>query len=319
MQCERAQEFFSDYLERTLDRPMTVSLESHLAGCSFCREEMESLRDVVLSMEVAPRIEAPADGAWEVLCRLHRHQAEQWEQERRRGPGILQWLRNLSPASAAMVGGLATLVIGGTLWVGQYPPHVILSILPWVHKPPKVVVPAPAVKIETPSLLVAYGPLTAGGRQITLQIHPSTNLPDAHVTVAGGNLPMKWEGNGAIRPDKPQDLLNTNIPVGSGPVAYRVTVDSQSIGKQFRYLVVVPVGELKERPVTLAFPPQSLEASLLQLAPSLDRPVVVDASVEGNVQLQAEERSAPACLDDLARQLRAQVTQDSGVYRMSPQ
>ena len=28
MKCDKAQEFFSDYIESTLDRPMTVALES---------------------------------------------------------------------------------------------------------------------------------------------------------------------------------------------------------------------------------------------------------------------------------------------------
>ena len=41
MKCDRAQEFFSDYLERTLDRPMAAALESHLHDCSACREDLE--------------------------------------------------------------------------------------------------------------------------------------------------------------------------------------------------------------------------------------------------------------------------------------
>jgi predicted anti-sigma-YlaC factor YlaD len=43
MQCDRAEEFFSDYMERTLDRPMTVALEAHLAACGRCRGDIEAL------------------------------------------------------------------------------------------------------------------------------------------------------------------------------------------------------------------------------------------------------------------------------------
>lgn len=315
MQCERAQEFFSDYLERTLDRPMAVALESHLSSCHSCREELESLRDLVHTMERVPTVEPLADGAWEVLCRLHRAQAEQWEQERNRKPGFLEWLRGLSPASAAMVGGLATLVIAGSVWYSPLPTYIWNGFGgPLQHDPPA----SPKRSADMPQVLVSYGPLTAAGQQVTLQIHAATDLPDAHVEVAGASLPMKWEGNGGILRGKPQDLLNTNVPLTSGPVAFRMLVQSKTLGKEFRYLVVVPVGELKEQPVTLAFPPQPLEASLLQLAPSLGRPVVVDAAIEGNVQLRAEERAGESCLEELASQLRAQVTQDSGVYRLAP-
>src|SRR5437764_4915124 len=119
-------------------------------------------------METMPQVEPPADGAWEVLCRLHQVQAEQWEQERRRAPGFLEWLRGLSPANAAMGGALATLVIAGTVWYTANPRHTQNTVLPGIGRsaPPPV---APHPASDAPTVLAAYGPLTTAGQQVTLQ------------------------------------------------------------------------------------------------------------------------------------------------------
>ena len=70
MQCDRAPEFFSDYLERTLDRPMTVALEAHLGGCGPCRDEIETLQATFMALDALPEVEPPVNGAWEVMRRL---------------------------------------------------------------------------------------------------------------------------------------------------------------------------------------------------------------------------------------------------------
>src|SRR5687767_11572909 len=124
MQCDRAQEFFSDYLERTLDRPMTVALEAHLAGCAGCREDIEALQATFYALESVPEVEPPRDGAWQVMAQIRKVRAEQWEAERRQAPGFLEWLRSLNPLSAAMGASLATLVIGGSLMATGLVPHM---------------------------------------------------------------------------------------------------------------------------------------------------------------------------------------------------
>src|SRR5438045_407873 len=113
MQCERAQEFFSDYLERTLDRPMTVALESHLGNCARCREEVEVLQETLLALDAVPEVEPPWDGAWQVIRHIRAADAERLEARRPWSITFGQWLRTLNPASAAMGAGLATLIIGG--------------------------------------------------------------------------------------------------------------------------------------------------------------------------------------------------------------
>src|SRR5579872_2686555 len=109
MHCDRAQEFFSDYLERTLDRPMTVALEAHLAGCGHCREDIEALQSTFLALDAVPEVEPPVDGAWQVLARLRQERVERFERERR-APSFLDWLRSLNPLSVGMGASLATLV-----------------------------------------------------------------------------------------------------------------------------------------------------------------------------------------------------------------
>ena len=46
MKCDKAQEFFSDYIENALDQPMVVALETHLNGCEACSADVSSLRDM---------------------------------------------------------------------------------------------------------------------------------------------------------------------------------------------------------------------------------------------------------------------------------
>jgi hypothetical protein len=61
MKCDKAQEFFSDYIESTLDRPMTVALEAHLNGCELCSADVASLRSMWTVLDKVPQVEPPAD------------------------------------------------------------------------------------------------------------------------------------------------------------------------------------------------------------------------------------------------------------------
>jgi hypothetical protein len=59
MDCNRAQELFSDHLDGTLDLLLRSDLEAHLAACLDCRALREKFAQVVSGLRGAPEIEPP--------------------------------------------------------------------------------------------------------------------------------------------------------------------------------------------------------------------------------------------------------------------
>lgn len=55
MKCQRSEELWSDYLERTLPGPLLKDLEEHLGSCADCPPLLEAFREVVDSLRALPR------------------------------------------------------------------------------------------------------------------------------------------------------------------------------------------------------------------------------------------------------------------------
>lgn len=70
MQCEHAQELFSDYLTGEMDRALAVSMENHLAACAVCREEVAGLRRVWAALDAMPVADPPPLFHEELMRRL---------------------------------------------------------------------------------------------------------------------------------------------------------------------------------------------------------------------------------------------------------
>lgn len=311
MHCDRAQEFFSDYLERTLDRPMTVALEAHLANCAACREEIEGLQVTFRALDAMPEVDPPLDGAWDVMRRLRAERAEQVEAERRKAPALLEWLRSLNPLSVGMGASLATLVIGGTLlFTGLGGTR--MSILP-IGRPA-----AGPTAPDAPVVQVSLGQITPTGQQVNIQFAPAIDLPEAQVRLVGASLPLDWQANGSLSRGRWVSLPPVELPRTSPAEAVRLMVDCPTLGKSYRYLVVVPLGERKTEPVTLFANSVPLEEGLRRLAPYLSRPVVVDGAGEGVVTLQYGDMKASHCLEELAAQTGAVLKSEGGAYRLIP-
>lgn len=329
MQCERAQEFFSDYLERTLDRPMTVALEAHLTGCSGCRAEIEALQATYAALDTLPEVEPPPDGAWQVIHQLRQARQDQAvptgpavvQPEIRRQPemvggwiGFLQWLRSLSPASAAMAGALATLVVGGAFLATRTPDHERLAVIgvPRGNGPT-----APAVPSALPQISVSYGRLTPAGQEVNLRLTPAANLSAAQVRVTGGGINFTHPVSGELGPTRPLELAVPVYTAGKPAEAFRVVLEARPRG--YQGMVVVPLGGRSRSPVTLTVVDQPLEEVLKQLAPQLGAPVVVDGDAQATVSLQVVEAEPAAAMGELAARLNATVRTEGGVYRLSPQ
>ena len=313
MQCERAQEFFSDYLERTLDRPMTVAVEAHLAGCSGCREEIEALQTTFYALEAAPMVQPPADGMWQVKSRLANLRAEEYELQRHRqqSGGLLGWLRGLNPMRAAMGAGLATLIVGGGVLATNL--GIQNSIIRFPGPTHQVVINPAA----TPALDIAYGQASATGTQVELKVTPASEIKDAKVTATVASLNRDFAISGPSGPQRP--LIGTlPLPAGSQAEVLKVVVASDSEHRQWGYLVLTPLVQPQFTTVTQAFYDQPVSEALRRLAPALNTPVVVDADPASLVTLNVTDAKPEAALQELARQLHATLHQEKGVYHLTP-
>jgi hypothetical protein len=100
MKCEHAQEFFSEYVEKSLDKPSGVALEAHLTACAACRRDLEGLRQTWGALNAMPAVEPPKDLAWRVMVQLQQERLERLEAERKRTNPLVGWLQALTPGAA---------------------------------------------------------------------------------------------------------------------------------------------------------------------------------------------------------------------------
>lgn len=61
MNCQKAKEWISEGMDRTLDGPDAVSLEEHLATCPDCRRFREGMTGVAAAFSALPSVSAPPE------------------------------------------------------------------------------------------------------------------------------------------------------------------------------------------------------------------------------------------------------------------
>ena len=314
MRCDRAQEFFSDYIERTLERPMAVALEAHLQGCPPCRQDLEFLGEAFESLAATPRVAAPEQGEQNVIWTLRRLHEQQRQAAQGRAPSLLEWLRSLSPARMAIGAALATLVIGGSVMGLNRGPDHTQAGLPFRPKLPAPVA-APQWRVE-----VQYGEAATGGQQITLRVVPAVAVPDLRIGLDGSTFMTPYEAPapGVIAAGQPVDVPLT-LPHGSNSSAEVVslTIQSAQLGQNRTYLVMIPLGRRAEGPVTLAMAYQPLESALRQVGPFIGRPVIADAALSGNIKLQVDREQPAQVLRDLATQVGGKLEATDEAYRLT--
>ena len=84
MRCNKAQELFSSYLEKTIQLPMGVAFEQHLAECVRCRSAYDRFHATTIVLDELPVVEPPPDMHAVIMARV--------EQARRAAPGRVKWL-----------------------------------------------------------------------------------------------------------------------------------------------------------------------------------------------------------------------------------
>ncbi|MCC2671636.1 MAG: putative zinc-finger [Armatimonadetes bacterium] len=313
MQCDRAQEFLSDYLERTLDRPMTVAIESHLAGCVNCREDVEALQSTFLVLDELPEVEPPADGAWKVMMAIRQERAAQYEAERQKKPSFLEWIRSFNPMGVAMGASLATLVIGGSLVMSGLPGYTQLG---GGFRGPQAVTPTPPAR-QLAEVQVSYGPASALSQQLEVRVVPPMDLPNGEIRVGGEALPVEHVATGVLPGGVPV-VFTVQVPANAGAQVLRVTSRSRGAATQYENTVVVPIGARINEPVTLMLTDEPLVEALKRTAAHLGRPVVVDGAPPAAVTLQAAEMPASRFLEELANRSQLSLREENNVYRLTP-
>ncbi len=100
MNCERARELFSDYLEGGMDAALAAVIQGHLEKCSECAREFESFKITWGMLGVLPEVEAPSGFRHDVVMRAVRLQQERAEVAKRNSFAIdwEQILHKLVPA-----------------------------------------------------------------------------------------------------------------------------------------------------------------------------------------------------------------------------
>lgn len=95
MNCERARELFSDYLEGSMDPALAAVIRDHVDRCPDCAREFGSFKVTWSMLSVLPDIEPPRDLRHEVVMRAVRLQQERAEVSKRSTFSI-NWDRILS-------------------------------------------------------------------------------------------------------------------------------------------------------------------------------------------------------------------------------
>lgn len=83
MKCIKAQELFSSYLENTIQPPMGVALEQHLAECDRCKAEYGRFHATTVVLDELPEVEPPENLHAMIMARV--------EEARRTVPSRVKW------------------------------------------------------------------------------------------------------------------------------------------------------------------------------------------------------------------------------------
>lgn len=110
MRCTRAQSLFSSYLENSIDNPLRIVFEEHLAACPRCKAAYDRFHAAVLMLEEMPEVEPPPD--------LHANVMMHVQRARQSAPKPVRWWQIdwqhvftiRVPARAAAI-GLAVLLL----------------------------------------------------------------------------------------------------------------------------------------------------------------------------------------------------------------
>ncbi len=316
MKCDKAQEFFSDYIENALDRPMTVALETHLNGCEACRADVAGLRDMWTVLDKLPQVEPPADFVWRTTTRLQNELLNRREAERARA---LPWWKRMTPVMAFSYSAVVALLVlalrfglpnnlGGT--TQQWGP---LSWLLHRHNAP--VFQPQASRVTPPQFLVqAPGP---SGEAALVTITATSDVPGAGVAM-GYLLPtptgLATFPRRVGHPSNWSTGHSETVAVqrgGAHAAEFRVFSGAQVIADK---MLLLPGAAPLAGPLQNADPYVALQ----QIANRTGQAMLADAGLKTPVTLDAQNVAPQQALESVLAQVGAQRrTEATGVLEIT--
>lgn len=131
MKCERAENWFSNLIEGTLEPPQEVVLRAHLAECQKCTAAVESLRRTLEAVERLPEPKLPPTLRATIWQRIDAAQTAEASKASRSGPSrspVRFWVRTAAALGAASV----LLVLASVTVPGKFRAAGWTS---WFHRP----------------------------------------------------------------------------------------------------------------------------------------------------------------------------------------
>ena len=200
MQCQFAQELFSDHLSDTLDRAQKVSLDNHLAVCPGCREQVAGLRDVWASLETLPVVEPPKFFHENIMDRIAIEAAKEQEAKQTQKSAGFDWRSLFRARSLAMGMAAVVLFLGLAEAVqtqrGSLGPitAVVQGVKSLFAKPAPPALPAP-LSLQKAEAVWAPGEENGGGSlKVTLRANPladsGRNEMNFTIMQAGNPVPL---------------------------------------------------------------------------------------------------------------------------------
>ncbi len=232
MQCQKAQELFSDYIAGQTDRALAVSLENHLAACATCREEVAGLRRVWSSLDALPPVEAPPFFHENLMHRILLEQDKAAEARR------WDWKALFRPRSPAFA--LAGLCVVALLGMGGlHTQHAALdplgSLLSALHPDSRTAGGPPALQTAR----AEWKPNGQGGGTLSVHLQAQAGVP---VVVKS----LQYEQNGQKREAAQNDVsvpadheTVLSVPLDAHPASANMTLLLSAPGSEHR--VAVPV------------------------------------------------------------------------------
>ncbi len=210
MQCQFAQELFSDHISDALDRAQKVSLDNHLAACADCREQVAGLRDVFTLLDAAPTVEPPKFFHENIMDRIATEAAKEQEVKQAVKSAGFNW-RSLFGKPALALGAAGVVVILGFFGASQTQRG---SLNPFASGAGKAAPQAPLTLQKSQAVWVAGG-VNGGSVTVTLRANPfaggASNLVNFQVMQAGSATPLK---SGIVSSDRE---ISVSIPLASPP------------------------------------------------------------------------------------------------------
>ena len=246
MQCQFAQELFSDHLSDTLDRAQKVSLDNHLAACPGCREQIAGLRDVWASLETLPVVEPPKFFHENIMDRIAVEAAKEQEAKQAAKSAGFDWRSLFRARSLAMGMAAIVLLLGSVEAVqtqrGSLGPigAIAQSVMSLFAKPAPPASPAPLSLQKAETAWTPENENGGGSLKVTLRANSladgGRNELSFTVLQAGNPAPLA-SGIVTSTADKTAAIALPNLPA---PDSLSVTLTAPNTARTVTQTLALP-------------------------------------------------------------------------------